>query len=197
MNLSDTSVGGTGDVTVQSCIIYQSDVIAIVNSNVFMNFVNVDIKNNPSPLIPPSATSMIQTSGNGRLYMYGCLVTQNNASATVNPLIDLANTTTTSGMTFYNSSLVYTSATVDTGGGKCCIRCSNAAALAGITVFNNLMICEGARTTNGTPGQYVVLQKTGAGTVAVTQGQNSGGATANHFPANGGGFTKTALVAIA
>jgi hypothetical protein len=39
-----------------------------------------------------------------------------------------------------------------------------------------------------------VLQRTGAGTVTVLHGQNSGGTTANHLPQNGGGFTKVAYV---
>lgn len=196
LDMTDTSVGGTGDVTIQSCIIYQSDVLAVFNSGVFMIFVNTDIKNNPA--LTPSPFSMIQTKGTGRVNMYGCLITQNSSLSTVNPLIDLANDVATTGpFTFYNCSLVYTSATSDAGTGqKCCIRCSNTANISGITVFNNLMLCEGATTTNGIPGQFVVLQRTGAGTVSVSYGQNSGGATANDFPVNGGGFTKTPFVAV-
>jgi hypothetical protein len=197
MVLTDTSVGGTGDVTVQSCLIYMSDVVAVSNSNVFMNFINTEIKNNPLVTAP---TSLIQTTGSGRINMYGCVMTQNSAVSTVSPLINLANTTATTGMTFYNCSLTYTSTASDAGvggGGKCCIRCSNSANVASIVIFNNLLLCQGATTTNGTPGQFLVLQRTGAGTVSINHGQNSGGTTANHFPVNGGGFTKSAYVTVA
>jgi hypothetical protein len=101
-------------------------------------------------------------------------------------------------MTVSNSVVQYSSAASDAGtGGKCCVRCANSGNISSLILFNNLLICEGATTTNGVPGQFVVLQRTGAGTITVNHGQNSGGATAHHLPQNGGGFTKTAYVNVA
>jgi hypothetical protein len=192
---TDTSVGGNGDVTVQNCLIYVSDVIAVTSSNVYISMLNTEIKNNPAITAP---VSFIQTTGSGRLIMLNCAVTQASAVSTVAPIINLANTSTTAFMSIAQSVIQYSSATSDAGtGGKCCVRCANSAAIASVILFNNLLICQGATTTNGTPGQFVVLQRTGAGTVTVNHGQNSGGLTANHLPANGGGFTKVAYVNIA
>jgi hypothetical protein len=195
MTLTDTSVGGTGDVTVQSCLIYMSDVVAINNSSVYMVFINTEIKNNP---LISSPVSLIQTSGTGRITMYGCVLSQISSLSTVSPLINITNNAATGTMVISNSTLQYLSTTSDAGtGGKCCVRCANSAAITSISLFNNLLICQGATTTNGNAGQFVVLQRTGAGTVTVLHGQNSGGTTANHLPANGGGFTKTAYVNVA
>jgi hypothetical protein len=65
-----------------------------------------------------------------------------------------------------------------------------------VSVINNLLICEGARTTNGSAGQYLAIQRTGAGTITLSYGQNLCGATANHLPGNATGLTKTAYIAL-
>jgi hypothetical protein len=193
--MTDTSVGGVGDLTIQSCLIYMSDLTAVTNSNGFITFVNTEIKNNP---LITSPNTMLRSSGSGSLNMLGCVVSQNSTLSTVQPIINLTNNVTTTRMTFSNNTIQYLSAVSDAGtGGKCCIRCSNSASINPIILFNNLLLCQGATTTNGTPGQFVVLQRTGAGSVVVNQGQNSGGTTANHLPPNGGGFTKVAYVNVA
>lgn len=193
--VTDTSVGGNGDMTVQNSLIYMSDTIAVTISNASLNFINTQITNNPVIISP---VTMIQTTGTGRVNLFGCSLIQTSGVSIVAPLINLANTATTQIMTFNNAILQYTSATADTGtGGKCCIRCANSAAITSIVLFNNYMICQGATTTNGSAGQFLVLQRTGAGSVVVNYGGNLGGTTANHFPNAGGGFTKTAYVTIA
>jgi hypothetical protein len=193
--MTDTSTGGNGDITIQNCLIYMSNIIAVKNSNGFMTFINSEIKNNPAITAP---SSMVQTSGTGRVNFYGSILTQASALSTVAPIIDLTNNTTTFSMTIDKTTIQYTSAVSDAGTGqKCCIRCANSGSISSIVLFNNLLICQGATTTNGNAGQFVVLQRTGAGTVTVNHGQNSGGSTANHLPANGGGFTKTAYINVA
>jgi len=190
--MTDTSPGGTGDLTIQSCLIYMSDTVAITNSNGFLTLVNTEVKNNIAA--PASPLSMITTSGTGRVNMFGCIITQSSTLSTVSPIVNLTNNATTASMTFYNSTIQYTSTASDTGtGAKCCIRCSNSATINPIVIFNCLLLCQGA-TTFVTPGQILVLQRTGVGATVVSFGQNSGGTTANHLPPNGGGFTKVALV---
>jgi hypothetical protein len=191
---TDTSAGGNGDVTVQNCLIYVSNVIGITSSNVYIAFITTEIKNNPAIIAP---VSFIQTTGSGRILVLNSVITQASAVSTVAPIINLANTSTTALMTVSNSAVQYSSTASDAGtGGKCCIRCANSGTINSLIVYNNLLLCQGATTTNGIPGQFVVLQRTGAGAVNVNYGQNSGGITANHFPPNGGGFTKVAYVNI-
>jgi hypothetical protein len=194
--LTDTSVGGTGDLTIQSCLIYAANISeAVICSNGFLTLINTEIKNNPADV---GINTFVLTQGTGRVNMFGCVLTQANATSTVKPIIVLSNNATTQSMVFSNSTIQYSSATSDAGtGGKCCIRCSNSATITNILLFNNLLLCQGATTTNGTPGQFLVLQRTGAGSVVCTNGQNSGGPTANHLPPNGGGFTKVPLVNVA
>jgi hypothetical protein len=195
ITLTDTSVGGSGDVTIQSCVIYVSDTIAINDSDVYMIFVNTEIKNNPLIIAP---VSFIQTTGKGIVVMYGCLLTQNSTSSTVAPIINLANNVTTGAMIIQNSSLVYTSTASDTGtAAKCCIRCANPSTITSISLFNNLLVCQGATTTTGVATQFLVLQRTGAGSVVVVYGQNSGAGTTAYLPLTGSGFTKVAYANVA
>jgi hypothetical protein len=191
---TDTSVGGNGDMTIQNCLIYMFDTIAVTSSNVSLNFVNTQITNNPAIT---SNVSMIQTTGTGRIILFGCAIIQVSAVSTVAPLINLANTATTGVITVSNSLLQYTSNAVDTGTlAKCCIRMANSAAISSVSVYNNLLICEGARTTNGSAGQYLAIQRTGAGTVTLNYGQNICGSTANHLPGASAGLTKTPYVTL-
>jgi hypothetical protein len=186
--LTDTSPGGSGDLTIQSCLIYMADAVAITNSNGFLTLVNTEIRNNPTI---PSTLSMITTSGTGRVNTFGSIITQSSTLSTVQPIVNLTNDATTSSMTFYNSTLQYTSATSDAGtGAKCCIRCSNSATISQIVLFNCLLLCQGATTTNGTAGQFLCFQRTGAGNVLLNHGQNSGSPNAHFLPSTGGGFTK-------
>jgi hypothetical protein len=191
---TDTSVGGNGDMTIQNSLIYMSDTVAVNCSNCSLNFINTQITNNPLLVSP---VSMATTTGTGRISLFGCSVIQTSALSTVAPLVNLANTATTQTITINNSILQYTSATADTGtGAKCCIRMANSAAITSVSVYNCLLICEGARTTNGSAGQYLAIQRTGAGTVTLNYGQNLCGATANHLPGAAAGLTKTPYIVL-
>jgi hypothetical protein len=191
---TDTSVGGNGDMTIQNSLIYMSDTIAVTCSNVSLNFINTQITNNPAVISP---VSMIQTSGSGRISLFGSSLIQNSTVSTVTPLINLANTAVTQNMVISNSTLQYTSGTLDTGtGAKCCLRMANSGNITSVSVYNNFLICEGARTTNGSAGQYLAIQRTGAGTVTLNYGQNICGSTANHLPGTSAGLTKTPYVVL-
>jgi hypothetical protein len=191
---TDTSVGGNGDMTIQNCLIYMSDAIAVTSSNCSLNLVNTQITNNP---LVTSPVSMINTTGTARVNLFGCSVIQGSTVSTVAPLVNLANTTSTQIISISNSILQYTSATLDTGtGAKCCLRMANSAAISSVSIYNCLLICEGARTTNGSAGQYLAIQRTGAGTVTLNYGQNICGATANHLPGASAGLTKTPYIVL-
>ena len=193
---TDTSVGGNGDITIQNSLIYMSDTTAVTISNGRISMINSQITNNPG--LANATVSLITTSGTGGVNLFGCSVIQGSTSSTVQPLINMTNNASTVSPMLINSCILqYTSATADTGtGAKCCIRFSNSAAISGVSVINNLLICEGARTTNGSAGQYLAIQRTGAGTITLSYGQNLCGATANHLPATAAGLTKTAYVVL-
>jgi hypothetical protein len=194
---TDTSVGGNGDITIQNSLIYMSDTTAVTISNGRITMINSQITNNPG-LLATATVSLITTSGTGGVNLFGCSLIQGSTSSTVQPLINMTNNASTGAPMLINSCILqYTSATADTGtGAKCCIRFSNSAAISGVSVINNLLICEGARTTNGSAGQYLAIQRTGAGTITLSYGQNLCGATANHLPATAAGLTKTAYVVL-
>ena len=192
---TDTSVGGNGDITIQNCLIYMSDTIAVNCSNCSLNFINTQITNNPALI---SAVSLVTTTGTGRVSFFGCSLIQQSTVSTVAPLVSLgASGAGAQTMTFNATILQYTSATADTGtGGKCCIRLANSSPIVSVIVINCFMICQGATTTNGSAGQFVVIQRTGAGTVTLNYGQNLAGATANHLPAASVGLTKTPYIVV-
>jgi hypothetical protein len=193
---TDTSVGGNGDITIQNSLIYMSDTTAVTISNGRISMVNSQITNNPG--LVNATVSLITTSGTGGVNLFGCSLIQGSTSSTVQPLINMTNNASTGSPMLINSCILqYTSATADTGtGAKCCIRFSNSAAISNVSVINCLLICEGARTTNGSAGQYLAIQRTGAGTITLSYGQNLCGATGNHLPATAAGLTKTAYIAL-
>jgi hypothetical protein len=194
ISATDTSVGGNGDITIQSCLIYMSDTIAIQSSNVYLSIFACEIRNYPNLIYP---TSLIETSGTGRIIMYNSILTQAYTAADVAPIINLANTSTTQFMVFSGNTIQYSSGASDAGNGnKCCIRCANSAAITAITVLNNTLICQGATTTTGVAGNFLAIQRTGAGTITINYGQNICGTTANHLPAAAAGLTKTAFVVL-
>ena len=191
---TDTSVGGNGDMTIQNSIIYMSDTTAVTISNGRISMINTQVTN--SPFLANATVSMITTSGTGGLTMFGASVIQGSTSSTVQPLINITNNATTGSQMFLNSCILqYTSATADTGtGAKCCIRFANSATISSVALINSFLVCEGARTTNGVPTQYLAIQRTGAGNITLSYGQNLCGATANHLPAAAAGLTKTPYI---
>ena len=181
-------------MTIQNSLIYMSDTTAVTISNGKISMINTQITN--SPFLANATVSMITTSGTGGINMFGSSIIQGSTSSTVQPLINMTNNTTTSSTMFINSCILqYTSSTADTGtGAKCCIRFANSATISSVAVINSFLSCEGARTTNGVLTQYVAIQRTGAGNINLSYGQNLCGATANHLPATSAGLTKTPYV---
>ena len=124
--------------------------------------------------------------------LFGTTLIQNYTLADVNPLVNITNDISNSqGMTINSSILQYVSSTADTGTGqKCCIRFANSA-VASVNLIFNQLICEGARTTNGTTGAYLAIQKSGTGAVYFKHGSNVCGASANRIAGATGMITST------
>jgi hypothetical protein len=194
---SGTGGGLLGDMTIQNSVLYMCDntnCISITSTSIAM--VNSQINNNP--LLSAGTQSMVVCGGSGRFNLFGCILTQTSTSSTVQPIISINNSATvTSSSTISSSTIQYTSSASDTGTGlKCCIRYNNASSANTYNLLNNLFICQGATTTNGSAGQFLCVQKASAGAVALLYFGNSGGSTANHFPNAGSGLTKTAFIAV-
>jgi hypothetical protein len=145
------------------------------------------------------------TSGASRLITVGCnliirnsVFTNTSASTSNQPIVSMNNTgatPVTNSCEITNSQLIYTSNASDSVSGvKCCIQFQNSVAMT-YKAVNNLFVCEGATTTNGTAGQFLCVQKiNGTGLVTFNYGNVQAGATANHFPNNGAVWAKTAYV---
>jgi hypothetical protein len=201
---NDTSAGaGNGSLIVQNSSVYFIDTIAVdIGGTVSVNMINSSITNFPGTT---AGVQLVRTTVQGRISLFGCSLIQNNATSTVLPLVDITNSTTTgNGMTINSSILQYTSATSDAGtGAKCCIRFNNTAVIGtsssnpGMNCIYNNMRCEGATTTNGSAGQFVVVQKGSIPqNVYFNYGGNYCGATANHL-SNSANLVKTAWVVLA
>jgi hypothetical protein len=195
---SNAGAGINADMTIQNSVLYMCDnqpAISVTSTSVAM--VNSQIQNNP--LLSVGTQSMIICSGSGRVNLFGVILTQTSTASTVQPIISITNNANaTSSSTISSSTIQYTSGASDTGTGlKCCIRYNNTSSANTYNLINNLFICEGATTTNGSAGQFLCVQKASAGAVALKYFGNSGGATANHFPNNGSGLSKVAFIGIA
>jgi hypothetical protein len=118
-----------------------------------------------------------------------CVVTSTSVANDVEPLIRFINTTGTATTEVSFCELRYTSSTVDVNGNKCCIQYLNSVT-NNSTVFNSLLICEGANI--GSPN-IQCIQDVGLGAVNLSYGQLSAGATAHHISPN---VTKTQFVAV-
>jgi len=194
-----STAGGTiaiADCSMTACSIYNSDLTSIQLNTSALFLTQTNILNNP--LLANTTNSFITVSGSGRLNLFGVLIVQGSTSSTVQPIISINNSANaTSASTIQSSTIQYTSATSDAGTGlKCCIRFNNASSANTYNLINNVFICQGATTTNGSAGQFLVVQKAQAGAVAINYFGNCGGSTANHFPNAGSGLTKTAFIAV-
>jgi len=193
-----TAVGtiAIADCSMTACSIYNSDLTSIQLNTSALFLTQTNILNNP--LLANTTNSFITVSGSARLNLFGVLIVQGSTASTVQPIISINNSSNaTSGSTISSSTIQYTSATSDAGTGlKCCIRFNNSASCNTYTLLNNLFICQGATTTNGSAGQFLVVQKAQAGSVGLSYFGNCGGSTANHFPNNGSGLSKTAFIAV-
>jgi len=193
ISVTDTSVGGGNcDITVQNSLLYIFDTVGCSVSSSVINMVNTQITVNPAVTYNGS---FVVTLGTGRLNLFGCSLIQPSAAPTVAPLVDFQNTiSTTPTMTFNSSLLQYTSQAADTGtAGKCCVRFSNSAGVTmgssisvpSLNLINCFLFCQGATTTNGSAGQFVVIQKAAGGGSAWINWLNCAcGATANHISQN-------------
>jgi hypothetical protein len=188
-------------VTIQNSVLYAFSSPAVDVTSIAANFVNTQITTTPG--VTYNGTLM-QTSGSGRISLFGCDVLQPSTAANVSPLIVLGNTIATPNTMVFNSSILqYPSSTSDAGFlGKACIRFTNPAgitmgistALPAVSMFNCFLQCQGATTTNGSAGQFVCIQKATGGGTAWFNWINCGcGATANHISQF---LTRTAWVAL-
>jgi hypothetical protein len=126
---------------------------------------------------------VISTSGTGSCISANAgttirqsVITSTSASATPSALIRFPNTNpATTEVSFCK--VEYTSNTTDTGGNKCCIQYAGSG-VATSSVYDNLLLCEGAVT--GSP-QIRCIQDTGAGAVNLSYGLLIAGATAHHI----------------
>jgi hypothetical protein len=190
---TDTSAGvGNGDMTIQNSIIYMNDATAININTTRITLVNTQITNNP--LLTPSLSSMITTTGAGGVNLFGCSLYQNSSASNVNPIIQYNNTANTPSPQSINNAIIqYTSGTADTGvGNKCCMKFANISSMSVVQVINSSLLAPGATTTNGSAGQILCVQRTGTGTCSMFYGNNLAFGTVNKFPNAGSGFTKTA-----
>jgi len=184
------------DITIQQSLLYIENSVPAITVNTSVSMVNSQIQNNPT--LSTGAQSFITVGGVGRINLFGCILTQSSTASNVQPIISiLNNTAVTSSSTISSSTIQYTSSASDSGTGlKCCIRWNNSSSSNTYNLLNNLFICEGATTTNGTAGQYLCVQKASSGAVALKYFSNAGGATANHLPNAGSGLSKTAFISI-
>lgn len=176
---TDTSTGGGFcDVTVQNSLLFAFQQPAVNITSVVLNFVNTQIRTTPG-VLPVYNGSLITTSGNARISLFGCDVLQDSTSGAVQPLIVIGNTIATPNTMLINSTILqYTSATSDAGQvlppGKAVIRFTNPAGITlgvsvtspGMSIINSFFQCQGATTTTGiAPNGIVCIQKAAGGGV--------------------------------
>jgi hypothetical protein len=187
LTISQTSTTNSFSFTTQGLVILPIDTIGVSINNTRASLVQT---------LVTGTTTLIQTTGNGAFTIFGSTLTNTNATATAPPIVKLLNTVAVASgaMAINNSYLTYTSATVDTGLNKCCVQLATTTA-ATLNMTYNFLFCEGARGTNGSAGQYVVVQNPGTGTITFASGGNFSGTTAFRFPTASAKFLKTAYVA--
>ena len=140
-----------------------------------------------------SASTMIITSGTGRLVLQYCSVSSTYSSTAFNPLISINNNNTVTGGQIKYCTLNYTNKSADAGLNKCCIRFNNGAAVTYQVVYCSLL-CEGARRTNGGT-DYQCIQQTAGGTTNLSYGFLQGEATAHHI-SNAAAMNKTSFTPV-
>jgi peroxiredoxin len=117
----------------------------------------------------------LETSG-GSTTIRQCYISSSSTSTTPSALIRFTNTgaaTSEIGL----CRIEYTSNTTDTGGNKCCIQYAGSA-LATTSVYQNLLLCEGAITGGS---QIQCIQDTGTAAVNMFYGGLLAGQTAHHI----------------
>ena len=118
----------------------------------------------------------IESSG-GSTSIRQSFITSTSTSTSPAALIRFTNTgSATSEIGFCR--IDYTSAATDAGGNKCCIQYAGSITHTS-SVYNNLLLCQGA--TTGVGPNIQCIQDTGAGGVTLAYGQLIAGATAHHI----------------
>ena len=157
------------------------------------NFTAISIGVNATALvrncnITASSISNVITCG-GNLTMRDCNLSNTSSNSTTPALVQFSGSTNKT-VDLALCSLIYTSATVDTIGNKCCIQFINTAGTYTASISNCLLICEGAIT--GSP-QIQCIQDTGAGSVVLNYGNLLAGAPAHHISPS---VTKTQYITV-
>jgi hypothetical protein len=183
-----------GDMNMNNTIIYanaDTEAIIINATSVVLTQCNITC----NPLLTPTIKSFIIVGLNGRINMFGSIITNTSTASNVAPLVSINNTTNcVSSSTISNSTLQYTSGASDAGTGlKCCIRFNNSASSNTYNLISNLFLNSGATSTTGTANQFLVVQKAQSGSVAINYYNNSGSGNYRYLPLAGSGLTKTAL----
>ena len=158
-----------GSIFLQSCQVTASTVSAISDS------AGLEIYN--SYITSASASAVISTSGTN-LRIMRSTITSSSTSTIASPLIFASLAGTSIMFEIGYCKINYTSAAVDTGGNKCCIQFANTGTYTP-SIYNSLLLCEGAIT--GLGGLIQCIQKTLLGAVTISYGNLLSGATANHI----------------
>ena len=188
--VSNSGSGVKGDTNIQNSQFYISDTIGLFSSGGSINLISCNLSNNP---LVASAVQFIKIQGFGRINLFGNTLIQDNTSASCPAIIEINNDSTVSSSSSIISNIIkFTSSTV--GASKFCILFSNSSSSNTYNIFNNTLITY-TNITNGTPLNYVCVQKTGAGALAIIYGGNLGRLTNSFFQIASGSYTKTALIA--
>ena len=186
---SNTGVGIKGDTNVQHSQFYVSDTIGILSSGGSVNLISSNMNNNP---LLASATQFIKMGGNSRINLFGNTLTQDNTSALCPAIVEISNdATVTSSSSIVSNIIKYTSSVV--GASKFCILFSNTLSSNTYNILNNTLTTY-TSITNGTPLNFVCVNKTGAGALAIIYANNYGRLTNSFFQIASGSYTKTALI---
>jgi hypothetical protein len=187
--VSNSGLGIKGDTTVQNSQFYISDTIGLLSSGGSINLISCNLNNNPAFA---AAVQFIKIGGFGRVNLFGNTLTQDNTSALCPAIVDISNdATVTSSSSIVSNIIKYTSSVV--GASKFCINFSNTASSNTYNILNNTLTTY-TSTTNGTPLNFVCVQKTGAGALAIIYANNYGRLTNSFFQIASGSYTKTALI---
>jgi hypothetical protein len=186
---SNTGSGVKGDTNVQHSQFYVSDTIGILSTGGSVNLISCGMNNNPAFAAP---VQFIKIGGFGRINLFGNTLTQDNTSALCPPIVEISNdATVTSSSSIVSNIIKYTSSTV--GASKFCINFNNTADSRTYNILNNTLTTY-TSTTNGTPLNFLCVQKTGAGALAIIYANNYGRLSNSFFQIASGSYTKTALI---
>jgi hypothetical protein len=189
---TNSGLGIKCDITVQRSAFYVNDnTICILNGGGGISLISCNMSNNP--LMAAGTQQFIRVSSFGRINIFGCTLTQSNTSASCLALVEVANdASVTSSSSIISNTFTYTNSTV--GANKFCILFSNTSDSRTYTILNNTFITY-TSVTNGTPLNFVCVQKTGAGALAIIYAGNVGRLTNSFFQIASGSYSKTALIA--